>query len=75
MYTQLFWKEVSIWLKTFQAIMLGSLNETRVLFDVTNHKQFLLINHILLTGKQSIYVSRCKNMKPNLDRFVSNIKV
>ena len=48
--------------------------ETHALFGVTNHKQISLINHILLTGKQSIYVSRCKKIKPNLDLFLSNIK-
>ena len=38
-YTQLFWKEVSTWLKTFQ-VALEPLIETHVLFGVTNHKQF-----------------------------------
>ena len=41
--------------------------ETHALFGVTNHKQISLINHILLTGKQSIYVSRCEKIKPSLD--------
>ena len=72
-HTQLFWKEVSLWLKTFQ-IILEPLDETHVLFGVANHKQFLLINHIVLIGKQSIYASRCKKIKPNLDLFISNIK-
>ena len=55
-------------------IILEPLEEAHVLFGITNHKQLLLINHILLIGKQSIYASRCKKIKPNLDLFIANIK-
>ena len=45
-YTQLFSKEVSIWLKTFQ-VTLEPLKETHVLFGITNHKGAVTLRNFL----------------------------
>ena len=71
-YTLLFWKEVIKWLKTYN--IHENLDELKILFGVLNNNCLDLVNHIILIGKQVIYLCRSKKIKPAFDIFLNWIK-
>ena len=50
------------------------INEFGFLFGILNCKDFALLNHVILIGKQVIY--RCKNklIKPEFEIFLHSLK-
>ena len=71
-YTLPFWKEVIKWLKTYN--IHENLDELKILFGVLNNNCLDLVNHIILIGKQVIYLCRSKKIKPAFDIFLNWIK-
>ena len=71
-YTLPFWKEVIKWLKMYN--IHENLDELKILFGVLNNNCLDLVNHIILIGKQVIYLCRSKKIKPAFDKFLNWIK-
>ena len=61
------------WLKKFQ-ILLNLFVETSILFGILKHKHLKLINHIIIIGKQVIYICRYIKILPKFQLFLSNIR-
>ena len=53
-----FWKEVIKWFKMYN--IHENLDELNILFGVLNNNCLDLVNHIILIGKQVIYLCRSK---------------
>ena len=51
-----------------------NLDELKILFGVRNNNCLDLVNHIILIGKQVIYLCRSKKIKPAFDIFLNWIK-
>ena len=67
-----FWKEVIKWLKMYS--IHENLDELKILFGVLNNNCLDLVNHIILIGKQVIYLCRSKKIEPAFDIFLNWIK-
>jgi len=73
-YTQQFWLEVIKWLENYD-IRIDLSEPNHILFGLYNiTNDFLLINHLILLGKRSIFHCRFKNIRPNLDIFTAIVK-
>ena len=51
------------------------LDELKILFGVLNNKCLDLVNHMILIGKQVIYLCRSKKIKPAFDIFLTRLSV
>ena len=71
-----FWKEISSWLDECGIETLPDLtdqiNIMFGLFDVDNH--FMLLNHIMLIAKQTIFLCRQKSITPIFIIFLAHLK-
>lgn len=71
-----FWKEISSWLHECGIETLPDLtdqiNIMFGLFDVDNH--FMLLNHIMLIAKQTIFLCRQKSITPSFIIFLVHLK-
>ena len=74
--TRAFWKEISSWLRKWGIDMLPDLtdqvNIMFGLFDAKSH--FMLLNHIVLIAKQTIFFCRQKSIAPSLIIFLAHLK-
>ena len=65
-YTKNFWLSVISWLNTYN-MKIDQLDERTILFGISdNNPENCLLNHIIILGKYTIYLCRCKNIKPSL---------
>ena len=60
--------------KCSQDVVETDLDELKILFAVLNNNCLDLVNHIILIGKQVIYLCRSKKIKPAFDIFSNWIK-
>ena len=71
-----YWKEISSWLRKWGIDMLPDLtdqvNIMFGLFDAKSH--FMLLNHIVLIAKQTIFFCRQKSIAPSLIIFLAHLK-
>jgi len=71
-----FWKEISSWLRKCGIDTLPDLtdqvNIIFGLFDVESH--FMLLNHVVLIAKQTIFFCRRKSIAPSLIIFLAHLK-
>ena len=71
-----FWKEISSWLCKCGIDTLPDLNDQVNimfgLFDAKSH--FMLLNHIVLIAKQTIFFCRRKSIAPSLIVFLAHLK-
>ena len=67
-----FWRSVVLWLKTLHiAFDSDSLNDCDIIFGVTQkNSHWLLLNHIIIVGKQVIYHNHLKNSLPSLSHVI-----
>ena len=70
-----FWKEISSWLRKCGIDMLSDLtdqvNIMFGLFDAKSH--FMLLNHIVLIAKQTIFFCRRKSIAPSFIIFLAHL--
>ena len=75
-HSRAFWKEISSWLHECGIETLPDLtdqiNIMFGLFDVDNH--FMLLNHIMLIAKQTIFLCRQKSITPSFIIFLAHLK-
>ena len=75
-HSRAFWKEISSWLHECGIETLPDLtdqiNIMFGLFDVDNH--FMLLNHIMLIAKQTIFLCRQKSITPSFIIFLVHLK-
>ena len=75
-YSRTFWKEISSWLRECSIDTLPDLtdqvNIMFGLFDAKSH--FMLLNHIVLIAKQTIFFCRWKSIAPSLIIFLAHLK-
>ena len=75
-YSRAFWKEISSWLRECSIDTLPDLtdqvNIMFGLFDAKSH--FMLLNHIVLIAKQTIFFCRWKSIAPSLIIFLAHLK-
>ena len=65
-YTKNFWLSVISWLNTYN-MKIDKLHEVTILFGISdNNPGNCLLNHMIILGKYTIYICRCKNIKPSL---------
>ena len=65
-YTKNFWLSVISWFNTYN-MKIDKLDEVTILFGICdNNPGNCLLNHIIILGKYTIYICRCKNIKPSL---------
>ena len=74
-HSKAFWKEISSWLHECGIETLPDLtdqiNIMFGLFDVDNH--FMLLNHIMLIAKQTIFLCRQKSISPSFIIFLAHL--
>ena len=65
-YSKEFWSATTSWLNNHN-IQVDNLDEITILFGFfDNIPDCTLLNHIILLGKYTIYICRCKNIMPSL---------
>ena len=66
-FTKNFWLSVISWLNTYN-MKIDKLDEVTILFGIfdNNPGKNCLLNHLIILGKYTIYLCRCKNIKPSL---------
>ena len=65
-YTKEFWSATTSWLNNHN-IQVDKLEEITILFGCFNNNlDGILLNHIIILGKCTIYICRNKNIKPSL---------
>ena len=70
-----FWKEVLSWLKEHN-VVIESFGEIGLFLGIFEEvEDFLLINHVILSGKYYIYVRKCLGSLPSLRGFVARILI
>ena len=68
------WKHVWSWLRD-NDLHVGTINESDVIFrkfDIV--EDYILINHILWTGKYYIYYRKCQNSIPSIRGFIAGAR-
>ena len=68
------WKQVLSWLRDHD-LHVGTINESDVIFrkfDIV--EDYILINHILWTGKYYIYYRKCQNSVPSIRDFIAGAR-
>ena len=69
-----FWKEVLSWLKEHN-VVIESFGEIGLFLGIFEEvEDFLLINHVILSGKYYIYVRKCLGSLPSLRGFIARIR-
>ena len=69
-----FWKSVVLWLKSLH-INIDFLNDCDIIFGLTEKIiNWILLNHIIIIGKQIIYYNRQKNSSPSLNQVIAKLK-
>ena len=69
-----FWKEVLSWLKE-NNIVIESFGEIGLFLGIFEESEdFLLINHVMLSGKYYIYVRKCPGSLPSLRGFIARTR-
>ena len=69
-----FWKEVLSWLKEHN-VVIESFGEIGLFLGIFEGvEDFLLINHVILSGKYYIYVRKCLGSLPSLRGFIARIR-
>ena len=65
--TKNFWLSVISWLNTYN-MKIDKLDEVTILFGIfdNNPGKNCLLNHLIILGKYTIYLCRCKNIKLSL---------
>ena len=64
--TKNFWLSVILWLNTYN-MKIDKLDEVTILFGIFyNNPGNCLLNHLIILGKYTIYLCRCKNIQPSL---------
>ena len=72
-YTKIFWLSVISWLITYN-MKIDKLDEVTILFGIfDNNIENCLLNHLIILGKYTIYLCRCKNIKPSLPLLKAKI--
>ena len=72
-YTKIFWLSVTSWLITYN-MKIDKLDEVTILFGIfDNNIENCLLNHLIILGKYTIYLCRCKNIKPSLPLLKAKI--
>ena len=73
-FSSAFWTSVVLWVKSLQ-IDIVSLKNEDIIFGITQKRShWLLLNHIIIAGKQLIYQNRLKNSVPLLSHLVVRLK-
>lgn len=74
-HSRAFWKEISSWLheRGIETLpdLTDQINIMFGLFDVDNH--FMLLNHIMLIAKQTIFLCRQKSITPSFIIFLAHL--
>ena len=66
-YSKEFWSATTSWLNNHNNIQVDNLDELTILFGCFNNiPDCILLNHIILLGKYTIYICRSKNIMPSL---------
>ena len=68
------WKHVLSWLRD-NDLHVGTINESDVIFrkfDIV--EDYILINHILWTGKYYLYYRKCQNSVPSIRGFIAGAR-
>ena len=69
-----FWKSVVLWLKSID-IDIDFLSDSDIFFGLAQKNlNWVLLNHIIIIGKQVIYSNRLKNFLPVLPQVLLKIK-
>ena len=72
-YTKIFSLSVISWLITYN-MKIDKLDEVTILFGIfDNNIENCLLNHLIILGKYTIYLCRCKNIKPSLPLLKAKI--
>ena len=72
-YTKIFWLSAISWLITYN-MKIDKLDEVTILFGIfDNNIENCLLNHLIILGKYTIYLCRCKNIKPSLPLLKAKI--
>ena len=72
-YTKIFWLSVISWLINYN-MKIDKLDEVTILFGIfDNNIENCLLNHLIILGKYTIYLCRCKNIKPSLPLLKAKI--
>ena len=73
-FTIAFWKSVVLWVKSLH-IDIDSLNDCDIIFGLIQKRpHWLLLNHIIIAGKQIIYQNRLKNYVPLLSHLIAKLR-
>ena len=69
-----FWKSVVLWVKSLH-ISIDSLNDYDIIFGLIQKRpHWLLLNHIIIAGKQIIYQNHLKNSVPLLSHLIAKLR-
>ena len=69
-----FWKSVVLWVRSLH-INIVFLNDDDISFGLTQTMPYwLLLNHVIIAGKQLIYQNRLKNSAPSLSHLKVRLK-
>ena len=69
-----FWMQIVSWLNDLN-IAIIELKDSEIMLGYTNESpHWILLNHILIIGKQIIYSSRLSKSKPLLSQFIVKLK-
>ena len=75
-FSKCFWQEISCWLELRNIhIAIDLTIPTNIMFrllDINEH--FMSLNHVILIAKQTIFLCRRKNIAPNFNIFLANLK-
>ena len=75
-FSKCFWQEISCWLELRNIhIAIDLTIPTNIMFgllDINEH--FMSLNHVILIAKQIIFLCRRKNIAPNFNIFLANLK-
>ena len=73
-FSKKFWLSVITWLNGYD-MKIDKLDEITILFGIPdNNPDNYLLNHIIIMGKQTIYLCRYKNIKPSLSLLKAKTK-
>ena len=72
-YSVNFWGEVIKWISSLD-IQIVSLCCKDIIFGITDSKEELFVNHILLIAKKYIYSCKCNKVKPSFLVFLAKVK-
>ena len=73
-FSKKFWLSVITWLNGYD-MKIDKLDEITILFGIPdNNPDNYLLNHIIIMGKQTIYLCRYKNIKPSLSLLKTKTK-